>query len=371
MSITVFLAGWGCFTPEKETPGADASTSEVEPLEPQEATGTSLTLTSTETGESETSDTENAAVEVETSSEAPIECENEACECQITDLRRCSEGGYAGRCADGWQTCNLDGTWSSRCSIAPLAADTCDPGNDDNCNGIVNEGCPCTAGATRPCRDGGYVGPCAQGVQACLSDGTWGDCSIAPRERDGCALGNNDDCRGLPNEGCSCIEGETTRECGVCEDGVQTCVDGHTGQYGSCEGASQQNVYFQDLDGDGFGTEVSIQVCGDPPEMFARLGGDCDDADPDVFPGQTESFTEPRTDGSFDYDCDGVITYSINIGDSRGAENCVVAGDECTRGEEAFVEVLRPCGGTEGYIGCSWVGQACSGFGITIYQHCR
>ena len=40
--------------------------------------------------------------------------------------------------------------------------------------------------------------------------------------------------------------------------------------------------------------------------------GDCDDDDPDVFPGQTAYFAVPRSSGSFDYDCDGVESVEVD-----------------------------------------------------------
>ena len=45
-------------------------------------------------------------------------------------------------------------------------------------------------------------------------------------------------------------------------------------------------IFYQDLDGDGFGTGAqSVQGCV-PPPGFTAQNGDCDDSDPQVFPGQ-------------------------------------------------------------------------------------
>jgi hypothetical protein len=59
--------------------------------------------------------------------------------CLVGDLRTCDKGRLYGTCAPGMQSCRGDGTWSA-CTIEPAAADTCVAGNDDNCNGIPNEG---------------------------------------------------------------------------------------------------------------------------------------------------------------------------------------------------------------------------------------
>jgi MYXO-CTERM domain-containing protein len=65
-------------------------------------------------------------------------------------------------------------------------------------------------------------------------------------------------------------------------------------------------TWFLDLDGDGFGDDLlTIEACtppSDPDGVYVGQGGDCDDADPDVFPGATEI---PGND--VDEDCDGLL----------------------------------------------------------------
>ena len=56
----------------------------------------------------------------------------------------------------------------------------CGDGSDDNCNGLVDEGCPCEAGAVQSCFAGPPgrrdVGACQDGEQVCGTDGQWGGC---------------------------------------------------------------------------------------------------------------------------------------------------------------------------------------------------
>ncbi|MEZ4238685.1 MAG: MopE-related protein [Myxococcota bacterium] len=53
------------------------------------------------------------------------------------------------------------------------------------------------------------------------------------------------------------------------------------------EGAVDATTYFEDLDGDGFGT-TSFEECSDTvPDGAALVGGDCQDQDADVFPAPT------------------------------------------------------------------------------------
>jgi hypothetical protein len=61
-----------------------------------------------------------------------------------------------------------------------------------------------------------------------------------------------------------------------------------------------------DADNDGYGAIAGSQFSGTKcPPGFTTNGTDCDDEDPDAFPGQTKDFDTPRANGSFDFDCDG------------------------------------------------------------------
>jgi hypothetical protein len=66
---------------------------------------------------------------------------------------------------------------------------------------------------------------------------------------------------------------------------------------------------YQDSDGDGSGADnVSKMFCTSCPMNWARTAGDCDDNHPDVKPTQTGYFMLPRSNGSFDYNCDRAET---------------------------------------------------------------
>ena len=88
-------------------------------------------------------------------------------------------------------------------------------GLDDDCDGDVDEGCPCEAGQTQACFNGKpaqrNVGTCRDGIQTCkinpmraVVKGTWGKCknAILPT-KDLCDKADNN-CNGCSDEGLCC-----------------------------------------------------------------------------------------------------------------------------------------------------------------------
>lgn len=63
----------------------------------------------------------------------------------------------------------------------------------------------CADGTTRSCAAAPLdkLGACALDIATC-ADGVWVGCADSKGD-DSCAAGNDDDCDGLPNEGCACV----------------------------------------------------------------------------------------------------------------------------------------------------------------------
>ena len=76
---------------------------------------------------------------------------------------------------------------------------------------------------------------------------------------------------------------------------------------GSTPPACTPTAYYRDVDGDGFGGTTTKSSCTPPGDGWVTAGGDCEDNDETVFPGQTSYFATPYSKGgglhSFDYDC--------------------------------------------------------------------
>ncbi|MBI5548992.1 MAG: putative metal-binding motif-containing protein, partial [Deltaproteobacteria bacterium] len=231
-------------------------------------------------------------------------------------------------------------------SVHPGAAELCN-GRDDDCDGEVDEGCPCEPGARRYCYPLGLShltlarGSCAPGIQGCGLSG-WGPCdgAAAPsmercddqdNDCDGVVDGHgdalldcrpactpraevcdglDDDCDGdVSDEPCSideqraCYTGPTaTRNVGQCHDGVQEQVGEFLGQ---CE--EERKPTFEicnglDDDCDGTTDEGYVVSCGIGScrvTMPACAGGD----------PQTCTPGTPRAEtcNGLDDDCDGLI----------------------------------------------------------------
>ncbi len=101
------------------------------------------------------------------------------------------------------------------CSPNQTDPEICGNGLDDNCDGRIDEGCPCTPGAVQPCFQGPpgkrNIGGCTDGTQTCIGSaefGSWDVCvgSIGP---------SPERCDGLDNDCNGCVDDELCCNGGV------------------------------------------------------------------------------------------------------------------------------------------------------------
>ncbi len=186
--------------------------------------------------------------------------------CRPNTTESCAASGALGNCARGVEHCE-GGQWGA-CSVLPRQSDACAEGDDANCNGIPDEGCDCTTGMRRLCAASGERGNCAAGEQECESHGRWGACSVHKQPSDSCSVAGDDaDCDGFPNSGCPCVDG-ADRACGpavakgICKPGISHCAHG---AWGECSGAvlakARDCSSSQDNDCDGIADNTVDNIC--------------------------------------------------------------------------------------------------------------
>jgi hypothetical protein len=194
---------------------------------------------------------------------------DEGCPCGRGERQGCfpgaSEARSVGRCADGLQACATQGdvefgTWSS-CDGSELAVDEQCNAFDDDCDGAVDETCPCAEGQSRACADLQLPAPCTDGTQTCRQ-GRWSSCegAVLPSvERCGDRIDN--DCDGEAEEGCDCTPSPE-----VCANDVDDDCDGATDEPAcQCTEASRRCPSDGGVDDGGDGGVVDAGQCRASP----------------------------------------------------------------------------------------------------------
>jgi hypothetical protein len=134
--------------------------------------------------------------------------------CRVSQTLAC--GNNTGICRTGIKTCLEGNLWGECVGGTGPATEICDGDKDQDCNGMIDNGCACTNGVTQSCG----VGACV-GTVLCTA-GVWGSCNGASPGSETC---NNidDDCDGNKDEGLSQVCGNNT---GTCRAGTKNCTAG-------------------------------------------------------------------------------------------------------------------------------------------------
>ena len=303
-------------------------------------------------------------------------------------------GGTGGRGAPGGQSGGSGGASGSR-GVAGSGDAGSGPCTASGSNAVAILNCPCSSPGKLACN--GNAQPvaliCSQGSwtlnQTCsgtnLCDSLVGTCQPIDPLCQGATAGQTV-CDGSANvvqcgvdrvshtmvESCAgaaptCLTGTcvacmptTTRSCGPCNDGTESCNS--SGAWtGTCVGGTDKHVFYRDADADGFGNPaVSVAVCGAMPAGYVNNSTDCCDSDANAHPGQTAFFGTQDACGSsqvpdgYDYNCDGKDTLEYTnlntscMAQSSGSCGCAMcacdANNVCGLSCTASGLANPPCG---------------------------
>ena len=172
--------------------------------------------------------------------------------------RACSNTNTYGIC-NGLEICNVAGAWVN-CSAPWALPESCN-NNDDNCNGVVDEN------LSRTCQVSNGFGVCV-GTETCGA-GVWAGCTATTPAAEIC---NNidDDCDGAVDEGLSQVCSITVPGVGTCT-GIEICT---AGTYGGCNADTPAAETCNGLDDDCNGStdENLDQVCYTGPAGTQNVG---------------------------------------------------------------------------------------------------
>jgi len=208
-------------------------------------------------------------------------------------------------------------------------------GEDDNCNGQIDEGidCACLDGSVRSC--GSSVGACVAGEQTC-TNGQWNACVGKIDASVEVCNGVDDDCDSLIDE--DIADDVTGSSVGVCMSQIRSCIEGSMQLIQESVGSSLEICDGLDNDCNGEIDEALgfFYTGSDEGQCVSEARG-CVDGNLTVVREQVSPVPE-LCDG-LDNDCDGVIDEELEDRiDGSEVGECQISISSCIGGQYTFVQ---------------------------------
>ncbi|MGH1347269.1 MAG: hypothetical protein ACRBN8_37250 [Nannocystales bacterium] len=241
------------------------------------------------TGLEETTDDGSTSLPDPTSDSDTPSTTGEPGECEPGETRVCYTGpdGTAdvGPCASGTEACGANTMWTGTCEGELLPSDENCDGEDNDCNGAIDDGNPDGGDACNT----GLPGPCQPGVLTCVNGALICDGDVNPAPTETCGNNIDDDCSGVVDNGCSCDPGNPGLDCAANEScfptdtGDTVCAGpvGVGGQYTPCVDNTACAPGYTCVD-TGVGTAYCMEWCTSFLDCPAALD-DCVSLSPMVY----------------------------------------------------------------------------------------